>query len=149
MKTKPFPPIEFHLRFVPENETKFHWRATIGFQMHDWEFEHEEKFWVIGYCTRQPFDTIVAAVRTGRVEKLRIRMETMMWTKQRRGFMREPMTFHLAPPFDKKSRWPDTEWGTITGITWDERYGLYTPARMTTLLHQSRRRSRFRDFIYF
>ena len=44
VKTDPLPPIEFHLRRVPENETKFHWRVTIGFQMYDWEFENEDGF---------------------------------------------------------------------------------------------------------
>jgi hypothetical protein len=122
VKTDPSPPIEFHLRRVPENETKFHWRVTIGFRMHDWEFENEDGFWVQGYCSGQPFDAIVAAVRTGRVEKLRVGMETMMWTKRKSsGFMLGmPMTFHLAPPVDKDSTMPAIEWGTITGITWDE-----------------------------
>jgi hypothetical protein len=54
VKTDRSPPIEFYLRHVLENETKFHWRATIGFQMYDWEFEDEEGFWVQGYCTGQP-----------------------------------------------------------------------------------------------
>jgi hypothetical protein len=125
LTTNPSPPIEFHL--LPENETKFHWRVTIGLQMYDWEIENEEKIWVQGYCAKQPFDAIVAAVRTGRVEKLRVGMETMMWTKQKRGVMRMPMTFHLAPPVDKESTSPAIEFGTITGITWDERYGLRTP----------------------
>jgi hypothetical protein len=70
---------------------------------------------------------ISGAVRTGRVGKLRVGMETMMWTKQKRGVMRMPMTFHLAPPVDKESTSPAIEFGTITGITWDERYGLRTP----------------------
>jgi hypothetical protein len=128
VKTGPSPPIKFHLKRVPEDETKFHWRATIGFQMHDWEFKHDEEFWVQGYCTGKPFDAILAAVRTGRVEKLRVAMTTMMWTKQKSsGFMPGmSMTFHLAPPVDKESTRPDIEWGTITGITWDESYGLHT-----------------------
>jgi hypothetical protein len=97
--------------------------------MYDWEFEDEERFWVQGYCTGQPFDAIVAAVRTGRVEKLRVGMETMMWTKRKSsGFMPGmPMTFHLAPPVDKESTAPAAEWGTITGITWDESFGLRAP----------------------
>jgi hypothetical protein len=129
VKTDRSPPIEFYLGHVLENETKFHWRATIGFQMYDWEFEDEERFWVQGYCTGQPFDAIVAAVRTGRVEKLRVGMETMMWTKRKSsGFMPGmPMTFHLAPPVDKESTAPVAEWGTITGITWDESFGLRAP----------------------
>jgi hypothetical protein len=128
VETDPSPPIEFQLRQVAENETKFHWRATIGFQMHDWEFENEEGFWVQGYCTGQLFDAIVAVVRTGRVEKLRVGMETMMWTKQKSsGFMPGmPMTFHLVPPVDKDSTRPAIERGTITGITWDESYSLRT-----------------------
>ena len=38
-----------------------------------------------------------------------------------------PMTFHLAPPVDKELASPAIEWGTITGITWDESYGVRTP----------------------
>lgn len=127
MKTEPSTPIKFQLKRVPEDATKFHWRASIGFQMYDWEFENEEEFWVQSYCTAQPFDAIIAAVRTGRVEKLRVGMETTMWTKQKRGFVQMPMTFHLAPPVDRESTRPAIEWGTITGITWDESYSLRTP----------------------
>jgi hypothetical protein len=129
METERSLPIEFLLSRVAEDEIKFHWRAVIGFQMHNWEFENEEGFWVKGHCTRQPFDAIVAAVRTGRVEKLRVGMVTTMWTKQKRsGFMPGmPMTFHLAPPVDKISTRPAIEWGTITGITWNESYGFHTP----------------------
>jgi len=39
----PSPPIQFQLTRVPENETKFHWRATIR--------GNEEGFMVHGYCT--------------------------------------------------------------------------------------------------
>jgi hypothetical protein len=125
VETDPSPPIEFHLKSVTENEIKFHWRATIGFQMHDWEFEHEEGFWVQGHCPAQPFNAVVAAVRTGRVEKLRVGMTTMMWTKQKSSaFMPGmPMTFHLVPPVDKESTRPALERGTITSIAWNESYG--------------------------
>jgi hypothetical protein len=129
VETDPACPIEFHLRQVLEKETKFHWRATIGFRMHDWEFEHEEGFWVQGYCTGEPFDAIVAAVRTGRVEKLHVGLKTMMWTKRKSsGFMPGmPMTYHLAPPVDRESTGPANELGTIIGITWDESFGLRAP----------------------
>jgi hypothetical protein len=126
VNTDPTPAVKFHLRRVTEDETKFHWRATIGFQMYDWKFDNKEEFWIQSYCTAKPFEAITAAIRTGRVEKLRVAMETTMWTKQKSsGFMpNRPMTFHLAPPVDKESTKPAIEWGTITSITWDERYGL-------------------------
>jgi hypothetical protein len=50
-ETDPKTPIEFQLRPVSDAETKFHWRATIGFQPYDWEHDLDEKFWISGYCT--------------------------------------------------------------------------------------------------
>jgi hypothetical protein len=81
--------------------------------MYDWEFDQPEKFWVQGYCTGHPFDAIVTAVRTGRVEKLRVGIETKMWTKEKRGVIPMPRTFHLAPPVDEESTSPAVEFGTM------------------------------------
>ena len=70
----------------------------------------------------------MAAVRTGRVGKLRVGMETIKWTKE--GLSRLvhiPKTFYLAPPVERASKSPDTATGTINSITWDESYNLVSP----------------------
>jgi hypothetical protein len=122
--------IEFHLRTIPETETRFLWAARIGYSMYDWEFDREAGFWVQGYCTAAEFDRVLAAVRTGHVERLRVALTTTMWTKQKsNGFMPGmPMTLHVAPPIDKEATSPATEGGFIQSITWDESYGFRTPA---------------------
>ena len=71
-------PIEFHLRQVSDTETTFHWRANIGFRTHDWEFDQEEGFWIEGRCPRQYFDDLLAAVRRGHVDNIRVGVETTM-----------------------------------------------------------------------
>jgi hypothetical protein len=122
--------IAFHLRTVPETETRFLWAAWIGYSMYDWEFDSEAGFWVQGYCTSAEFDWVLSAVRTGHVERLRVALTTTMWTKRvSNGFMPGmPMTFHVAPPTDKESNSPATESGFIRSITWDESYGAGIPA---------------------
>jgi hypothetical protein len=67
LETDSTTPIEFHLRPISDAETKFHWRANIGFRTHNWEFASEEAFWIQGYCTREYFDDLLAAVRRGQV----------------------------------------------------------------------------------
>jgi len=120
--------IEFHLRAVTEKP--FLWAARIGYSMYDLEFDREASFWIQGYCTSAEFDRVLSAVRTGRVERLRVALTTTMWTKQAsNGFMPgQPMTFHVAPPTDKGSASTATEIGFIQSITWDESYGAEVPA---------------------
>jgi hypothetical protein len=124
------PRIEFHLRTVGADETRFHWAASVGYSMPDWEFESEPGFWVQGYCTQPEFDRVLAAVGSGHVERLRVALTTTMWTKQKsNGFMPGmPMTLCLAPSTDKESTTPALERGFIRSITWDETYGARTPA---------------------
>ena len=121
------PKIEFHLRTVAETETRFLWAARIDYSMYDWERDREAGFWVQGYCTPAEFERVLAAVRTARVERLRVALTTTMWTKQKSGVLPRPMTFHVAPPIDKEATSPSTEGGHIQSITWDESYGYQTP----------------------
>lgn len=122
--------IEFHLRTVPDDETRFLWTAWIGYRMHDWEFDWEAGFWVDCCCSSAEFDRVLSAIRTGHVERLRVTLTTTMWTKQAsNGFMLGmPMTFHVAPPIDKESTEPASERGFIQSINWDESYGTGRPA---------------------
>jgi hypothetical protein len=108
LKTDPDLPVGFSLSTVPATETRFVWRATIGFSRHDWKLEIEESFYVHAYVLPEQFDQILAAVRTGHVESLRVAMETTMWTKRKSsGFMlREPMTFDIVP-FHQRMWWAD------------------------------------------
>jgi hypothetical protein len=125
LKTDPDLPVGFSLSTVPATETRFVWRATIGFSRHDWELEIEETFYVHAYVLPEQFDQILAAVRTGHVKSLRVAMETSMWTKRKSsGFMlREPMTFYIVPPIDREDRHHAVEWANIASITWGEGYG--------------------------
>jgi hypothetical protein len=125
LKTDPDLPIGFSLATVPATETRFVWRATIGFSRHDWELEIEETFYVHAYVLPEQFDQILAAVRTGHVESLRVAMETTMWTKRKSsGFMLgEPMTLYLVPPTDREDRHHAVEWANVASITWGESYG--------------------------
>jgi hypothetical protein len=124
------PTIEFHLRTVGADETRFHWAASIGYSMPDWEFDTDPGFWVQGYCIQPEFDRVLAAVQSGHVERLRVALTTTMWTKQKsNGFMPGmPMILCVAPPTDKESATPALERGFIRSVTWDETYGARTPA---------------------
>jgi hypothetical protein len=42
-------PIAFNLAAIAESETRFVWRATIGFSPYDWELGQEESFYFHGY----------------------------------------------------------------------------------------------------
>jgi hypothetical protein len=99
LETDPTTPIQFHLESVPDTETKFHWRANINFHAHDWEAPDEgEYFWISGYCTSQYFDDLLAAVRRGYVDHIRVGMTTTMWTKDKSFMFRRPRTWSIVAP---------------------------------------------------
>jgi hypothetical protein len=112
------PKIAFHLRPVSDAETPFLWAARIGYEMHDWEYDVDEKFWIQGYCPVPDFEHVVAAIRTGHVDGLRVGLQTSMWNRDpTHGYLVGPLTFHLAPPTDKESSSPATETGFIHSVT--------------------------------
>jgi hypothetical protein len=122
LKADPETPIEFQLRPVPDAETDFHWRASIGFRPHDWEFGWEESFWITGHCTKQYFDDVLAAVRRGHVYSIRVSIETTMWTKDKSSMVEVPRTWHVAALPDCESRRPAPEGGNISSLTWEEKF---------------------------
>jgi hypothetical protein len=84
-------PIAFQLRPVPVNETRFLWRGTLAYSPHDWEYDRDETYWISAHVPPDDFEDIVAAVRSGRVERLRVVLILSMWTKQKSsGFMHGP-----------------------------------------------------------
>jgi hypothetical protein len=118
-------PIEFYLRRIPDAETKFHWRVDIGFHTpRDWEVEQEERFWIQGFCTGQYFEDLLAAVRRGHVDSIRVSIQTTLWTKDQSSTFEAPRTWHLASPIDRESAWPAIERGNISSLTWEEKFGL-------------------------
>jgi hypothetical protein len=118
-------PIEFYLRSIPDAETKFHWHVDIGFHTpHDWELEQQERFWIQGFCTGQYFEDLLAAVRRGHVDNIRVAIQTTLWTKDQSSALEVPRTWHLASPSDRESTWPTIERGNISSLTWEERFGL-------------------------
>jgi len=129
-ETDPKTPIEFQLRPVSDAETKFHWRATIGFQPYDWEHDLDEKFWISGYCTRQYLDDLLTAVRRGNVDHIRVGIETTMWTRDKPSMVDLPRTWHVAPSTKGQSTRPDMEQGSLSSLTWEERFGVH-PAKET------------------
>ncbi|GIK83373.1 MAG: hypothetical protein BroJett024_44780 [Alphaproteobacteria bacterium] len=122
-------PIAFLLRAVPETETRFVWRATIGFNARNWEIDTEDEFWISAYVPPDRFETIIAAVRGGHVERIRLGMRTTMWTKNKRHPMMAAVrvVWHLAPPPDKaESCSPAIEWANLDSLTWSETCGPRT-----------------------
>ena len=91
-------PINFVLPTIADNETKHHWQASIGFTPHDREYpDWEEQFWIEGYCRKQYLDDLLAAVRRGHIDNIRVGMETTMWTKTTQrstALARGPGTLH-------------------------------------------------------
>lgn len=62
----------------------------MGYSPFEWEFDREETYWVTVGVPPEKFDEIVTAVRSGRVERLRVGLGLSMWTKQKsNGFMPE------------------------------------------------------------
>jgi len=121
-------PIKFQLWPVSDTETKFHWRATIGFD-HQHLFR-KAGFWIRGNCERQHFDDLLAAVRRGHVDNILIGMETTMWTNKA---MHRPSerAWHLAPPTNNpEPTQPAVELGYISSLKWEEKFGL-RPAKET------------------
>jgi hypothetical protein len=98
LETDDTTPIKFLLAPIPETDTEYHWHATIGFLRPDGEFRRDAHFWISGYCTSQYFDDLLAAVRRGHIDKIRVGMETTMWTKDPPLMSGSPRTWHFAPP---------------------------------------------------
>jgi hypothetical protein len=121
-------PIDFTLwPAALELETQFLWRGHIDYS-HLWEYSREEMFLVGANVPLDHFHTIIAAVRTGRVERLRIGMQTTMWTKDKAsGVVDTRRTWHLVPPTDRVSSDPSHETLSIVSIKWDEICGTKTP----------------------
>jgi hypothetical protein len=125
LETDPTTPIRFHLESVPDTDTKRHGHASITFHAHDWEAADEgEYFWISGYCTSQYFDDLLAAVRRGHVDNIRVGMTTTMWTRNKSFMYRTPRTWHLAPPIDREATSPSYELGNISSLIWEEKFGF-------------------------
>jgi hypothetical protein len=107
-------------------ETKYHWRAVIGFSSPDdlewnWDPPH---FYIQGYCAAQYFDDLIAAVRRGHVDTIRVGMETTMWTRDKHVMFRAPMTWHLAPPIDCDATHHAIQYGSMSSLIWEEKFGF-------------------------
>jgi hypothetical protein len=124
LETDPTTPIRFHLESVPDTDTKRHGRAGISFHPYDWEDpDRPECFWISGYCTSQYFDDLLAAVRRGYVDHIRVGMTTTMWTRNKSFTFRTSRTWHLAPPIDREATRPSSELGNISSLIWEEKFG--------------------------
>jgi hypothetical protein len=137
LETNATTPIYFSLGHAADTDIDFLWGVRITFWQGDWEWEREEQFRVFCYVPRNVFAEILATVRTGRVEKLRVCMTTTMWTQGRSSaFVRVPMTWSLVPSTDhsepKRHAIAD---GIISSMTWTERYSREAsePPQATTM----------------
>jgi hypothetical protein len=105
----------FKIRPISDAETKHHWQADIGFY---------DGFFIDGFCTRQYFDDLLAAVRRGHVHNIRVGMETSMWTRDKPPFFgNSSRIWHLAPPIDRddaKDHDLDLGQGNISSLMWTE-----------------------------
>lgn len=113
-------PIEFQLRLVAEAETNFHWHITIGFHL-DEQSAARDRFWIIARCTRQHFDDVLAAVRRGHVDSIRVGIATTMWMRSERSTVSVPRTWYLVPHTDRETIHPKLEQGKISSLVWEER----------------------------
>jgi hypothetical protein len=73
--------------------------------------------------TRHYFDDLLAAVRRGYVDNIRVGMESTMWTRDESSMVDLPRTWHVAPPIDRESTRPASEHGDISSLTWEEKFG--------------------------
>ena len=81
-------------------------------------------FWIQGYCTKQYLDDLLAAVRRGHVDNIRVGMETTMWTRDRPSMFGgiSSRTWHIAPPIDHDDATDHAlEGGNISSLTWEEK----------------------------
>jgi hypothetical protein len=121
-------PIDFTLwPASSELETEFLWRGAINYA-HLWEYGREAMFLAGANMPLDQFDALLAAVRTGRIQRIRVVLRTTMWTRDKgSAFDDIPRTWHLVPPTDSESSKPSSEVGTIVSIKWDELCGPRTP----------------------
>jgi hypothetical protein len=122
--------IEFLLRPVPEADTEYHWHASIGFNTHEgfewWEMpDWEEGFFIEAYCTRSYLDDLLAAVRRGHVDNIRVVMETTMWTQAPPLMSGSPRTWCLACYGNSGVPGPTIENGYISSLIWEEKFGSH------------------------
>jgi hypothetical protein len=119
-KTDSKMPISFGLQPL-HIKTAHHWHVEIHFLPR--ETKLAEQFHVSGYCPKKYFDDLLAAIRRGHVDHIRVAMETTMWQRQSFG------TLYLAPSIHCESTNPDFETGHISMLTWQEKFASKRRAR--------------------
>jgi hypothetical protein len=96
------------------------WYANIGYLGHNWETATEEKFYISARCPRECFDDLVAAVRRGHVENIKVGLESDMWTQDTMlRHMRSVHTKWYLPPDDMGPRAK----ANISLLRWAESFG--------------------------
>lgn len=118
-------PISFHMAAVPDSETRFIWRATIGFIQGDVKLGIKQSFYINACSSQAALSELVASMRSGGVDALKVALTTSMWTKQtskNAASSDSPNVFYLLPPLEGARHQPAIEWADITAITWDEAY---------------------------
>lgn len=120
----PGTPISFHMAAVSDNETRFLWRATIGFIQGDVKLGIKQSFYINACSSQAALSELVASLRSGGVDTLKAALTTSMWTKQTLNSPSSdsPNAFYLLPPLEGERHQPAIEWADITAITWDEAY---------------------------
>jgi hypothetical protein len=124
LETDDTTPIQFYLHSASDAETELHWRASIGFVSANREFRRDAHFWISADCTSQYIDDLLAAVRRGHVDNIRVSMKTTMWTRDPPLMSGTWRTWYLGPPTDGKSTHdPASEHGYISSLKWEEKFG--------------------------
>jgi hypothetical protein len=64
---------------------------------------------------------VLAAVRRGHVDSIRVGIATTMWIRSERSTVSVPRTWYLVPHTDRESIHPKLEQGKISSLVWEER----------------------------
>src|SRR5215216_5782228 len=112
--------IPFSIRAMPEEESKYHWQMSIGFLPADWEIGSDDAWYCECYAPKSVFDEMLAAYRSGQVEKARVGCKTRLWIREL-DWHAPPgvgVTWYLVPETDRQSDMPQHAVGTIDQLSW-------------------------------
>ena len=110
--------LSFSIEPAPDEEKKFHWNVSFGFPAHDSPAGADDNWHCEVYLPARVFNDVVAACKSGMVDRLRLGCACDMWVRE--GIQRLPnlpadakVTWFLSPPLHGASKGPELARGLV------------------------------------
>ncbi len=110
--------LAFSIEPAPDEERKFHWNVSFGLLAHGSQAGGEDDWYCEVYLPARVFNEVVAACKSGMVDRLRLGCACDMWVRD--GIQRLPnlpadakVTWFLSPPLHGASEAPEPGRGLV------------------------------------